>query len=192
MFSHWLGLLLKKDLRTLNDGNPGASNLWLSAGPLWGLLGILLDFMKGYLPLALLIWSNSLSEYALVPAAIAPAVGHAFSPFMKFKGGKSKAVSFGIWSALTDFEASVVYAVILALLLASVKLLHIGKNRRNADALESVAGMLILGLYLFLRGFSVSIIIIWTLNLLLFIIVNRGSILEAFKDSLTEKTHGRL
>jgi len=188
MFSQWIGLLLKKDLRKMNDGNPGAANLWQTAGAGWGLLGVVLDFMKGYLPLAILIWTGALSGFILVPAAIAPVLGHAFSPFLKFKGGKSKSVSFGIWSALTDFEVSVVYALILALLLLFVKLFGINQNRRT-DAWMAIVGMLILGGYLMVRGFSTQIILIWILNLMVFIITNSPMLLETFRRSIGDQTH---
>jgi glycerol-3-phosphate acyltransferase PlsY len=36
----------------------------------------------------------------LVPVALAPVVGHAFSPFLGFQGGKALAVTFGVWTGL--------------------------------------------------------------------------------------------
>nr|WP_322785336.1 glycerol-3-phosphate acyltransferase [Carboxydothermus ferrireducens] len=35
--------------------------------------------------------------------AVAPVLGHAFSPFLRFKGGKAMAVTFGVWSAIEKF-----------------------------------------------------------------------------------------
>jgi len=192
MFSHWIGLLLHKDLRTRNDGNPGGFNLWRSAGPWWGFAGIFLDFMKGYLPLAVLIWNGALDGYMLVPAAVAPIIAHAYSPFMRFKGGKSKAVSFGVWSALTDFEASVALAVILAVLQLIVSVFHIGKNRRRCtDAWTSVLGMFLLGAYLIVRLFSVRLILIWAVNLVIFIVTNRMALSEMFSGYLSRRTDDR-
>lgn len=189
MFSHWIGLLLKIDLKKQNDGNPGAANLWQSAGAGWGLLGVLFDFMKGYLPLAILIWRGALPGYLLVFGAIAPVLGHAFSPFLKFKGGKCKAVTFGIWSALTDFEASFVLALILAILSLFVKIIRRGKGSdRYIDAFTAVLGLFLLGGYLVLRDFSVQLIFIWMLNLLLLIITNRTMLVEFSRNVFREKT----
>ena len=183
MFSHWLGLLLKKDITKLNDGNPGASNLWQSAGAGWGLLGILLDFMKGYLPLALLIWSGKITGWLLIPAGVAPILGHAFSPFLLLKGGKSKTVTFGVWSALTDFEVSIAYAVVLALMQILIKLFYKkGTNDNRIDAWTAVLGMLLIGPYLIIRGFSAYIIIIWIINTLIFIFVNRKMLMATLKE----------
>ncbi len=187
MFSHWIGLLLHKDLTKLNDENPGAANLWRSAGAGWGLLGIFLDFMKGYLPLAILIWTGRLSGNILIPAAIAPVLGHAFSPFLKFRGGKCKAVSFGIWSALSDFEISIALAVILALLQAVVTLFHIWRDHKpRTDAWTAVAGILILGVYLFFRRFPLAYIAIWGANLAVFIFTNRTELVRTFQSGSKE------
>src|SRR5690606_14820148 len=100
MFSYWLGCLKRRNLREVGDGNPGGVNLLKAVGIGWGLAGIALDFLKGYVPLVLLLWNGAVTGYELVPVAIAPVLGHAFSPFLKFQGGKAIAVTFGVWSAL--------------------------------------------------------------------------------------------
>jgi hypothetical protein len=51
MFSYWIGLVaLRRDIRTVGDGNPGASNLMRAGGKGWGILGLLLDYAKGIAP----------------------------------------------------------------------------------------------------------------------------------------------
>lgn len=183
MFSQWIGLLLHKDLMTLNNCNPGATNLWQSAGAGWGLLGIFLDFMKGYLPLAILIWSGKLAGNILVLAAIAPILGHAFSPFLKFRGGKCKAVSFGVWSALSDFELSIMLAASLALLQVIIAVFHIGRGqKKRTDAWTSVIGILMLGAYILIRRFPSTYLMLWGLNLFVFLFVNRTEIFRAFQS----------
>lgn len=183
MFSQWIGLLLHKDLMTLNDCNPGATNLWQSAGAGWGLLGIFLDFMKGYLPLAILIWSGKLAGNILVLAAIAPILGHAFSPFLKFRGGKCKAVSFGVWSVLSDFELSIMLAASLALLQVIIAVFHIGRGQKQrTDAWTSVIGILMLGAYILIRRFPSTYLMLWGLNLFVFLFVNRTEIFRAFQS----------
>ncbi len=122
MFSYWIAILEKKDLKTIGDGNPGGYNLLQSTGIGIGLLGISLDFFKGYFPLVILIHMGAVKGITIIPIAIAPILGHAFSPFMKFKGGKATAVTFGVWSAVTAFEVSIVYAIILALFSIFAKL----------------------------------------------------------------------
>jgi acyl-phosphate glycerol 3-phosphate acyltransferase len=182
MFSYWLGLAAHVDIRDVGDGNPGAFNLWQAAGYKLGLVGIFLEFMKGYLPVMILIGEGSIGEWSLVPVAIAPVLGHAFSPFVRFRGGKTIAVSFGVWSAVTRFEASVAYAVILALLLLLVKLGLKGKPvTSDMDGCMAVAGMLTLGGYLTFRGFPGYMILLWLLNLLVLVYANRWKLLRSLK-----------
>ena len=182
MFSYWLGLAAKKDLKSVGDGNPGAANLWQAAGYKLGILGVVLDFAKGYFPLVLLAGWGLVEGWALVPVAIAPIVGHAFSPFVKWKGGKGIAVSFGVWSAVTGFEASVAYAVILALILIAVKMMRKGKPvTPEIDGLMVVSGMFALGVYLALRRFAYPFLLLCLLNFLLFLFLNRAKLYTLFR-----------
>nr|WP_240941534.1 glycerol-3-phosphate acyltransferase [Paenibacillus sp. HB172176] len=164
MFSYLLGRLAKKRITEVGDGNPGAINLWKSSGFKLGLAGIALDFLKGFLPV---LWAVSMLDgNALIGAALAPILGHAFSPFLRGKGGKAIAVTFGVWSALTRFEAALAYAVMMAILLFVVRTWSKGKLARTAaDGLQVLAGMLMLGCYLVLRGFPPAILWIWAGNL---------------------------
>lgn len=174
MFSYWLGLAAKKDLKTVGDGNPGAFNLWHAAGFKLGILGAFLDFMKGYLPLCMLIKGGYVKEMDIIPAAVGPVLGHAFSPFMKFKGGKAIAVSFGVWSAAAGFEVSLTYAVILAILQMVVKLISSKKPLPvEIDGFTVVLGMGILCIYLMFGSFSRQFIIFGFLNLFVLTIKNK-------------------
>jgi acyl phosphate:glycerol-3-phosphate acyltransferase len=182
MFSYWLGLAVKKNLRVIGDGNPGAFNLWSASGYRLGILGIILDFMKGYLPLVILVEHGFIRGLTIVPVAIAPILGHDFSPFLKFKGGKGIAVTFGVWSAVTRFEVSIAYAIILAMLLLIVKLLKRGKpSSKEIDAFMVVTGMLLLGIYLIVRALGDYLIILWLANVLLLTYTNRRKLITFIK-----------
>ena len=162
MFSYWLGLLARRNLRTVGDGNPGGVNLLKAAGIRMGLAGIALDFLKGYIPLLLLIHYGALTGYEIVPVAIAPVVGHAFSPFLKFQGGKAIAVTFGVWSALTIFKASIVYALILAVMLIMDRVLRrVRSSLPESDAVQVVLGMLLVFVYLYAAGFPTTHLWCW-------------------------------
>ncbi|BFT73628.1 glycerol-3-phosphate acyltransferase [Paenibacillus sp. P36] len=172
MFSYWLGLLARHNLKHVGDGNPGALNLWRAAGYRTGLAGIILDFLKGYLVLVWILGFNldntRIQGYALIPVALAPIIGHAFSPFLKGRGGKAIAVTFGVWSALTKFEASLALAIILAVSVAVTKLATRGKSiSSSADGLQVVIGMLLLGVYLYIGGYVEAIMWVWLGNVAL-------------------------
>lgn len=169
MFSYWLGLMVKRNLKAYGDGNPGALNLWRTAGYGYGLAGIVLDFAKGYVPLSWIVHTNAVSGYWIVLPSAAALLGHVFSPFMRGRGGKAIAVTFGVWSALTGFSASLAYAIILALLLVITRWRRKGKPlTAEADALQVVLGMLLLGVYLYVSGFyDVEMLLYWLVNFVL-------------------------
>ncbi|WP_276355145.1 glycerol-3-phosphate acyltransferase [Cohnella caldifontis] len=168
MFSYWLGLLTRHNIRAVGDGNPGGVNLWKAAGFRWGLAGIVLDFLKGYAPVWLFLHFGEASGIGVVPVAVAPVAGHAFSPFLGFKGGKGIAVTFGVWSALTGFEASLAYAVILAALKGLGKLTGTGRLASSeADAIQVVSGMMVLSFYLVARTFAPEVLLFWVGNFVL-------------------------
>jgi glycerol-3-phosphate acyltransferase PlsY len=101
-FSYWLGrLALHRDIRDYGDGNPGAANAWRAGTWRVGVPAVLLDYLKGALPVSLACYRDGVAGWALVPAALAPVVGHAFSPFLRLRGGKAIATTFGVWTGLT-------------------------------------------------------------------------------------------
>lgn len=179
MFSYWLGLLAKKNLKAVGDGNPGGLNLWKAAGFPLGIAGIALDFMKGYLPMLWLLGTEYAQGYRIVSLAIAPLAGHAFSPFLRGKGGKAIAVTFGVWSALTMFEASLAYAVILAAMAVLTRLFR-GRwhNSSEADGLQVVVGFLFLSVYLYICIYSVTLLWIWFGNFIILAYTHRIEIVS--------------
>ncbi|MBP3965296.1 glycerol-3-phosphate acyltransferase [Paenibacillus sp. DLE-14] len=174
MFSYWLGLMAKHNLKEHGDGNPGALNLWRAAGYTYGLTGIALDFLKGYIPLFWLVQTNAVTGAGIILPAVAAILGHIFSPFLRLRGGKAIAVSFGVWSGLTGFAASLAYAIILAVLLLSGRLLSRGKpSTSEADAFQVVLGMLLLVIFLFIARYSGAVLLLGMINFLLLVYSHR-------------------
>jgi glycerol-3-phosphate acyltransferase PlsY len=101
-FSVWIGrLALGKDIQQYGDGNPGGSNVVRAGSKFWGAAAIVLDFLKGAIPVGTAHYIVGLEGWSLAAVALAPIVGHAFSPFLNFRGGKALAVTFGIWCGLS-------------------------------------------------------------------------------------------
>jgi glycerol-3-phosphate acyltransferase PlsY len=114
-FSVWIGrLALGVDVRDYGDGNPGAFNVFRAGGRGWGWLAILLDGLKGAVPVALA--KSFAGEGGWLPAltALAAVAGHAFSPFLRFRGGKALAVTFGAWTGLSLWLAPVTLGALFA------------------------------------------------------------------------------
>jgi glycerol-3-phosphate acyltransferase PlsY len=116
MFSYWIGRwVLHRDIRTVGDGNPGATNLLKAGGAPIAIFALLLDALKGALPVAFAKYVLGMTGVPLAIVAVSPIFGHAFSPFMRFKGGKGVAVTAGIWTALTLWEAPTLGGILLGL-----------------------------------------------------------------------------
>jgi glycerol-3-phosphate acyltransferase PlsY len=150
---------LRTDIRRYGDGNPGAANVWRIGKWRVGLVALLLDYLKGALPVGLAHFGAGLSGWGLVGVALAPVVGHAFSPFLGGHGGKALAVTFGIWSGLTLWEGPVFLGMLLGLLVLM----------QGADAWSVVLGMLAFLGYLLLRRADALTLTVWGGNMLLLV-----------------------
>ena len=108
-FSVWLGkLFLRVDVRKYGDGNPGATNVFRSGSKIVGLLALMLDITKAAAPVGLAYHNLGIRGVPMFLIALAPVLGHVFSPFLGFRGGKAVAVSLGVWIGLTIWKASLV------------------------------------------------------------------------------------
>ncbi len=112
-FSVWLTRMRGRDVRAVGDGNPGAVNAFKAAGPAVGIAALALDFLKGALPVAAAFWLLGLRGWWLTPVVLAPVLGHMFPLFLRFRGGKALAVTFGVWAGLTLWEAPCVLGAAL-------------------------------------------------------------------------------
>jgi len=88
------------DVRTVGSGNIGATNVLRAAGKKVALLTLLADALKGYLPvlIAKLIFQD---EYVTILCGAAAVLGHNFPVYLKFKGGKGVATSYGVVLAVS-------------------------------------------------------------------------------------------
>lgn len=118
-FSYLAGRLVKGvDLRRKGSGNLGATNAGRVLGWPWGVLVFGLDFAKGWLAVALAQWLLG-PGLAPVLAGLAAILGHSFTPYLRFKGGKSVAASTGAFVRLAPLATGfALLAFLLILLLA--------------------------------------------------------------------------
>lgn len=158
-FSYLLGQwFAKRDIRSVGDGNPGGTNALKAGGLKIGIPAILLDISKGFFPVYF-AQRYGLYGWALVPVCLAPILGHSFSPFLRFKGGKALGATGGVWLALVGLWVFPVYG---ALALPATLI-------QKEDAWSACLGMMALFVYAVLRGdswligFTVmnALIIIW-------------------------------
>jgi glycerol-3-phosphate acyltransferase PlsY len=116
------GVLLARargvDLRKVGSGNIGATNVGRALGRPFGVLVLVIDAAKGFLPV-FLARQLGLSPWVLAAVGLAALLGHSFSLFLRGKGGKSVATALGAALAIAPLPALgslAIYAVLLATL----------------------------------------------------------------------------
>lgn len=102
-------LFLEKNIQEYGDGNPGSVNVFRAGGQKTGLLAVVLDIIKG-VPFVFLAhaWLH-LPGLSVVVVALSAVLGHAFSPFLRWHGGKAVAISFGVMIGLSQHEVLLAY-----------------------------------------------------------------------------------
>jgi acyl phosphate:glycerol-3-phosphate acyltransferase len=106
---------LHEDIRDYGDGNPGAYNVFKAGGQKTGILAVILDVGKG-VPFVFLAYSMfDISGPRLVLIAVSAIMGHAFSPFLRWHGGKAVAVTFGVLLALPQRELLLAFIVFMVI-----------------------------------------------------------------------------
>jgi len=115
-FSVWIGQwLLHKDIRDYGDGNPGAANVLRAGGRKLFALAVILDTAKSVPFVVLAHGFFGFPEPIVLAVALSAILGHAFSPLLRLKGGKSIGVTFGVLFALPQQELLVTFASFLIL-----------------------------------------------------------------------------
>jgi acyl phosphate:glycerol-3-phosphate acyltransferase len=110
--SHLAGRLRGVDLRRHGSGNLGATNAFRVLGWRAALPVMVVDMAKGWVPTALFpLWAaTGRVEWALAYGALA-ILGHVFSVFVGFKGGKGVATSAGVFLALAPWAVLIGFVV---------------------------------------------------------------------------------
>ena len=171
-FSVWLGkAFARADVRQVGDGNPGAANAWKAGGWRVGLTALVLDYLKSALPVAAAHFVFHLSGWPLMLAAIAPVLGHAFSPFLNFHGGKGLTVTFGVWSGLTLAQAPLVLGLFMMLFYFII----------SVDAWAVVLSMLGLLANLVIQRADVALLVVWLGNLAIIVWKHRRELRQGLR-----------
>ena len=146
----------KQDIRTIGDKNPGGTNTLKLAGIKVGLLAISLDILKSFFPIyfAIIFGFDGFQLAILCFSAIS---GSIFSPFLRFNGGKSLAVSCGIWMAISSGMIGPLICLIMAFS-------HLIQKTHLWTILSGWLGILI---WVLIFSLSIEYIVIFTINFIL-------------------------
>ena len=93
-------IFLKQDIRETGSGNIGATNVLRTGNKFLAILTLVLDFLKGYM--TIIITLKYFNDLILLSALIC-LLGHIFSIWLKFKGGKGVATYVGILCCLNIY-----------------------------------------------------------------------------------------
>lgn len=102
------------DLRNVGSGGTGATNVLRTLGIRASAVVLVLDFLKGLLPVLAARWLE-VGEWWVALVAVATVVGHCWSPFIGFKGGKGVATGGGAAIALFPPVLLVVPVILLVI-----------------------------------------------------------------------------
>lgn len=119
-FSFIIGKRVKGiDLRQHGSGNLGSTNVFRTLGPGWGIFCLVLDMGKGAVAVALMTWlvhtwpDGDPTPFNITPdlfrifAGVVASLGHTFSPFVNFHGGKGVATTGGAFWVLEPYALMV-------------------------------------------------------------------------------------
>jgi len=131
-FSFIIGKRVKGiDLREYGSGNLGATNVFRTLGPWWGGLCLFLDMAKGAAAVGLMTWlvstwpEGQTTPFHITPdlfrifAGFVASLGHTFSPFVNFHGGKGVATTAGAFAVLEPLAILVAVAAFLSMFLVT-------------------------------------------------------------------------
>jgi len=117
MYSYILPKWIQKvDIRTLSeDQNPGSANVMAMTKGM-GTVCLILDLAKAFAPVYISVLLMGGAGYYLIPVMTAPVLGHAFSPFLRFRGGKAVSVSFGSLLGVVGISSALLVLIITLLI----------------------------------------------------------------------------
>lgn len=120
----WIGRALGADLQAAGSKNIGATNAFRVLGPQWGAVVFVLDAAKGFIaaisPLITASPDNIASSgiglsQVLIPSALAAGLaailGHMFSPWAGFKGGRGVATSLGVFFGIVTLPTAIAFGI---------------------------------------------------------------------------------
>lgn len=161
-------IILRKDIREIGSGNIGATNVLRTGNKLLAFLTLILDFLKGYFSIILTL--KYYNEFILLSGLFC-LLGHIFSIWLKFKGGKGVATFSGILLAI-----SLKYFLIFVLVWVSTLLIF------RYSSLSSITATfcIVIYEYFFIEGNFVFFLFI---SFIIILYTHRSNILKLINKS---------
>lgn len=161
--------VVRLDITQVGSGNIGATNVAREVGLRWGVITLVADALKGLLPVALaqhfLVSSAHGAEALAGIVGLSALLGHQFSIYNRFRGGKGIATALGIFLALSPVSC-----------LFSGAMFLVAVALWGYVSLGSILAALTLPIWLSVLGHSASLILVSVVMSLLIILLHRGNI----------------
>ncbi|ODS34323.1 MAG: hypothetical protein SCARUB_00582 [Candidatus Scalindua rubra] len=125
-FGYLIAVAKGIDIRTQGSGNIGATNVGRVLGRKYGLIIFILDMLKGFVAVFLvpvlvsgIKFPTTTDNLLVILCGFCAVFGHAFPVYLRFKGGKAVATSFGVFVWLTPIPIAMSFGVwILAVIVS--------------------------------------------------------------------------
>ena len=110
------------DISKRGSGNIGATNVARELGIKWGIITLILDLLKGFVPVVLFSHfcsqAGPFHEAAMAGIGICALLGHMFPVFLGFRGGKGVATALGVYLAISPLSClcSLVVFIIIVMI----------------------------------------------------------------------------
>jgi len=156
-----------KDIRNFGSGNIGATNLFRFDKKLGIVTGIL-DILKSFIPTFLAL---KFSDFFIASiTALLGILGHAFTPFLRFKGGKSVSCTFGAYIVLSPLQFLISFIFFFILLFLT-----------KTASISSIFSIFLLLVLIFIFNFPLYFKIITFFIFLLILFLHRENIKRIIK-----------
>jgi len=182
-------LLLKKvkniDITTVGTGNVGAMNSFeVTNSKAIGILVLILDLLKGMLPI-LILKMFSLNDFSFLSVALMASIfSHCYNPWLKLKGGRGLASAAGGAALIFPF-ALVVWIILWVIFYFMKKDITIANVAASAMSLMVIVTSISTAIkYAFPKPDSEAILVLFTLGMLLIIISKHTEPLQDLFESM--------
>lgn len=169
LFSYLLGavptgyLIARKamgiDIRQHGSGNPGAANVYRTVGKWAGITTFLIDGLKGFIPVSLALHVFPGEYWQAILCGTIAILGHMWTIYLKFRGGKGVATSAGVFAALLPIPTALAFASfvicvalwgrisigsIMACLVLPITSFFIGNHSMSVNVMATAIGLLVI------------------------------------------------
>lgn len=173
----WIGqVFFKKDVTMAGSGNIGATNAYRVLGSGAGMIVFLGDFLKGAAPVFIMKSIKAPQDivpWLVVAAGMLAIIGHTFSIFLKFKGGKGAATAVGVITVLMPLVGLIIFATWAILLVLT----------RYVSVSSMLAAILLPVLTILMYGQNNALIVFSFLVALLVLYKHRSNVKRLIKGT---------